>query len=215
MKATEVLRAEHRVIEQVLGCLEAILSGADASGSIDRESAQWAIDFFRSFADRCHHGKEERRLFPLLEARGMPRSGGPTGVLLNEHELGRRLLAEMAAALERGAPADFAPPARSYVKLMREHIWKEDQRLFPMAEQLLSLADDEQLLDAFESAELTEMGAGTHENYLDLAGRLADRLGVARVTASVTCGCAGRAAAGSSPAAGGPASPRAPANDSE
>jgi hemerythrin-like domain-containing protein len=188
MKATEVLMNEHRVIEQVLACLEAIADRAEQSGSLDAESARQALDFFRTFADRCHHGKEETHLFPLLEARGMPRFGGPTGVLLTEHEQGRSLLAAMAAAIERNSPADFIPAARSYAKLMREHIWKEDHRLFLMAGQFLSTTDDEQLVGSFESAEHFEMGEGTHENQVEIANRLADCFGVARATAPVACG---------------------------
>jgi hemerythrin-like domain-containing protein len=185
------------VREQALSCLEAIASRAEASGSLDRRSAREALDFLRSFADRCHHGKEEQRLFPLLEARGMPRSGGPTGVLSDEHQLGRKLLLEMAEAIERNALADFALPARWYVELMRAHIAKEDLRLFPMAEQLLSTADDEQLLTSFETAERTEMGQGTHEHYLALAHRLAERLAVPRAAACAACGCAGQPSNGS------------------
>jgi hemerythrin-like domain-containing protein len=188
MKATDVLMTEHRVIEQVLTCLEVIADRAERSGELDSESARQALDFFRAFADRCHHGKEEGHLFPLLEARGMRRDSGPTGVMLHEHELGRKLLALMSAANDLHSGADFLPPARSYIRLLRDHIWKEDQCLFPMAGQLLSTTDDEQLMDSFESDERTEMGEGMHENYLRLADQLADRFGVTR-TAPVTSGC--------------------------
>jgi hemerythrin-like domain-containing protein len=55
MKPTEVLGAEHRVIEQVLDCLERMAEQCERSGRIDAESAEKAIDFFQDFADRCHH----------------------------------------------------------------------------------------------------------------------------------------------------------------
>jgi hemerythrin-like domain-containing protein len=84
MRATEILTHEHRVIEQVLGCLEAMGAEARAAGRLDGAAAQDAVAFFRNFADRCHHGKEEVHLFPALEAKGFPRDGGPTGVMLDE-----------------------------------------------------------------------------------------------------------------------------------
>jgi hemerythrin-like domain-containing protein len=188
MRATDILMDEHRVIEQVLCCLENLVNRYEAGGTFDSTSARQALDFFRQFADRCHHGKEERHLFPLLEARGFARQGGPTGVMLHEHEEGRRLLAAMAKAVEHDGPSEFVPHARAYVRLLREHIRKEDQCLFPMAAGILSGSDAELLAQRFEHAENAEMGAGTHEQYLQLANDLAERLNVPRAQVTPSCG---------------------------
>ena len=77
MKPTQILENEHRVIEQVLDCLDKIADRCETDGRLDAESAREAVDFFRNFADRCHHGKEEAELFPLMHARGFPQEGGP------------------------------------------------------------------------------------------------------------------------------------------
>lgn len=193
MNATDALMNDHRVIEQVLSCLETMAAQAEATGVLDVESAAQALDFFRVFADRHHHGKEEGHLFPLLEARGLVRHGGPTGVMLHEHELGRALLADLAAAIERQSAADFLSPAREYVQLLRDHIWKEDQRLFRFADQLLGEEEDRQLMQAFEAAEQAPLGEGTRTSYLQLASQLADRFGVQRGQTPHSCGggCSG------------------------
>ena len=208
MNATNTLMGEHRVIEQVLAVLEEIAACGERDGVIDTAAARDALDFFRTFADGCHHAKEERHLFPLLEARGLPREGGPTGVMLGEHDLGRELLARMVAALDGKSDenyvvgwqlsetpigeawvAGFDVPARAYVRLMRDHIRKEDERLFQMADRLLGADDDDALVRAFDAAEHADMGAGTHEHYLELAGRLSDQFGVPRSNTVGTCGC--------------------------
>jgi hemerythrin-like domain-containing protein len=188
MKATEILMDEHRVIEQVLNCLEKLADHCEAGEKLDGPSALEALEFFRNFADRCHHGKEEGQLFPLLEARGLARHSGPTGVMLHEHEEGRRLTAAMALAVEREVPGDFVRHARAYVRLLRDHIRKEDQCLFPMAEGILSSSDAELLTQRFEHVENAEMGEGTHERYLQLANDLARRLNVPLVQVATTCG---------------------------
>jgi hemerythrin-like domain-containing protein len=186
MHATDMLMGEHRVIEQVLDCLEKLADRCAAGGGLDVASARQALEFLREFADHCHHGKEEGHLFPLLEARGFRREGGPTGVMLDEHEQGRRHVAAMAAAVvgaAAGHPAAgeaFVRHARDYVRLLREHIQKEDHCLFPMAAQVLTEADRSALLHSFEGVEGGEMGEGTHEEYLRLANDLADRLQVPR-----------------------------------
>jgi hemerythrin-like domain-containing protein len=187
MKAIDILMDEHRIIEQVLNCLEKVADHWQ-DGKPDVASATEALDFFRRFADHCHHGKEEGHLFPRLEARGLLRAGGPTGVMLHEHEEGRRLLAGMAEAIERNACCDFVKQARTYVNLLREHIRKEDHCLFPMAAQVLSDRDAEGLLHSFESVESNKMGEGTHEHYLQLANDLAERLGVPRAQVVPVCG---------------------------
>jgi hemerythrin-like domain-containing protein len=187
MKATDILMDEHRVIEQVLNCLEKLADRCEAGETLDSRSAVEALEFFRNFADRCHHGKEEGHLFPLLEARGFSRQGGPTGVMLHEHEEGRRLLAAMARAVERDTPREFVQHARAYVDLLREHIRKEDHCLFPMAAGILSGTDAESLAQRFEHVENAEMGEGTHEHYLELANTLADRLGAPRARVAPAC----------------------------
>jgi hemerythrin-like domain-containing protein len=185
MKVTDILMDEHRVIEQVLNCLEKLADRCEAGEKLDGTSALEALEFFRNFADRCHHGKEEGHLFPLLEARGFGRQSGPTSVMRHEHEEGRGLVAAMARDVERDTPREFVRHARTYVSLLREHIGKEDHCLFPMAAGILSGTDAESLAQRFEHV---EMGEGTHEQYLQLANDLADRLDVNRAQVTPACG---------------------------
>lgn len=199
MQPTEILMNEHRVIEQVLNCLEAMTERALAERQLDTASARDAVDFFRNFADRCHHGKEEGQLFPLLERRGLPREGGPTGQMLAEHEAGRTHIRGIEEAIARAEAGDshavnlFASHARGYVELLREHIQKEDHCLFAMAGALLSEEDQQELHRQFETVEHEHMGQGMHEKYLKIADALADRCGVSRATVAAAhsgCGCA-------------------------
>ncbi len=184
MTPTEVLMQEHRIIEQVLNCLEVLATQAESSKLVDTESAAEALDFFRMFADRCHHGKEEDLLFPMLEAKGLPREGGPTGVMLTEHDQGRQHVRAMADAIQDpSSPAvqQFIEHARGFVQLLRQHIQKEDSCLFSMANQLLQATDQKTLITAFEKVEHEDMGPETHMHYVELANQLADRLGVSKV----------------------------------
>lgn len=189
MLPTDILKNEHRVIEQVLNVVERIVRRIEVEGTFDTESAGQAIDFLRNFADRCHHGKEEHQLFPMLEIKGFDRDNGPTGVMCAEHEEGRALIQGMADAVAEGndpaAGARYATFARAYVDMLRMHIQKEDHCLFSMADRALSDGDQTALMDLFEKVEAEDMGSGTHEKYLELANGLADRYGVAR--AEIAC----------------------------
>jgi hemerythrin-like domain-containing protein len=57
MQPIDILMSEHRVIEQVLRCLERMAEKCLLYGHFDLQAVRQAIDFFRNFADRCHHQK--------------------------------------------------------------------------------------------------------------------------------------------------------------
>jgi len=110
MKPTDILMSEHRVIEQVLDCLEKILAQCTSENKLDTASAKQAIEFFRGFADHCHHGKEEAQLFPVMETSGFSGDCSPVVVMLREHELGRLYIQGMDATIGPAAAGDAETP---------------------------------------------------------------------------------------------------------
>ena len=178
-KPTQILSDEHRVIERVIGAVEAMVSRP--IGAL--EPWKKALDFIRHFADRCHHYKEEKVLFPALEEHGIPNDGGPIGMMLIEHEEGRAYVRSMLAAislLETGNQAakdSLVTSAQAYCRLLREHIQKEDDILFRMADEVIPVDEQKELLKSFEAHESEEMGAGAHEKYLKIAEELAATTG--------------------------------------
>lgn len=186
MKPIETLKNEHRIIEQVLDCLERMAERSATEGRLDGDAAREAIGFFRTFADRCHHGKEESHLFPAMEARGLRGKSRPTDVMRGEHALGREMIFELdrtIAGAEGGnheSCEKFRNLARSYTALLRAHIEKEDSCLFPMAEQILSPSDQAAMVCTFARVEQDEIGPGRHEEFIRLADRLANRFQVTK-----------------------------------
>lgn len=188
MKPTRLLMDEHRVIEQVLDCLERMAEQCRARGSLDGDSARQALDFFREYADRRHHGKEEDRLFPLMEQHGFSAEEGPVGVMRIEHDQGRKLIHGMDAAIDAAARGEepavraWLDHAHAYLDLLRAHIQKEDHRLFPMADQALGPDAQQRLTQEFDRFEREEIGLDHRDRYLNLANSLAARFGIEPVT---------------------------------
>jgi len=184
MRPTDILKNEHRVIEQVLTCLERMTDQGERQGRIPFQAAADALKFFREFADGCHHKKEEDKLFPLLELRGLPKRGGPTDVMRSEHEQGRGLIKAMAESLKAAGEGDkaaiqqFARAARAYIQMLRAHIEKEDHCLFNMADSLLPQADQERLETDFDAVEHEQATPCTHEHCLAIATDLAQQFNV-------------------------------------
>lgn len=173
-KVTDSLKHDHRVIEKVLAALESLAGAPEAPLDVWKK----AIDFIKNFADRCHHLKEEKVLFPALEDRGIPREGGPVGMMLAEHEEGRGHVQEMAAMLTlaeqdpKKAMTMLRETTMEYVRLLRQHIQKEDEVLFEIADGALTPAEQEKLLHEFAEHEAKEIGTGVHEKYLKIAQEL-------------------------------------------
>lgn len=174
MRPTEILKQEHKIIKKVLDILEKIVSEVK---EVNIDHLEKIVDFIRTFADRCHHGKEEDLLFPAMENAGIPKEGGPIGVMLEEHEIGRNYVRGMASAIEdykkgnKYAIEKIRENAIGYVNLLREHIYKEDNILYMMADMHLDEETEKQLLRDFDKVE-EKMGKGTHEKYHNLVEQL-------------------------------------------
>lgn len=178
MTPTEILKHEHQIVLLVLKGAEREGTAARKSGRCDSATIEKMVDFFKTFVDRCHHAKEERHLFPSLEKHGVPKEGGPIGVMLSEHDAGRGHVRAIAAALpglksrRADAAAEIAEHLQAYAALLRAHIDKEDNILFPMADRLLTREESEEMVKAFDRVEAEEIGEGVHEQYHQLAHEL-------------------------------------------
>jgi hemerythrin-like domain-containing protein len=178
MKATEILMEEHQVIQCVLNTLEKAATRLSAGEVVSPAFFLEAADFIKGFADGCHHRKEEGVLFPAMVNNGLSRESGPVAVMLAEHEEGRRLTrgmrqaAEQLQAGEASAREEVVRNALGYVRLLRQHIYKENNILFPMADKIIPVDQHAQIDEAFEHIEHEETGEGVHEKYLALAERL-------------------------------------------
>ena len=173
MHPTEILSQEHRAIEARMDELERQVAAARAGGPFPRRFLDEALDFFRYFADGCHHAKEENLLFPLMRERGVAAQGGPIGVMLAEHEQGRACLKDLREnldAAERGsieARERVFASAEAYIELLRQHIYKEDNILFRMARMVLRPEDVASLQQQFAAVEVPErfLECAANSNY--------------------------------------------------
>ena len=178
MNPTETLKHEHRIVLMVLEGAEREARSITAGAAVHADKVEQMVDFFKNFVDRCHHAKEEKHLFPALAAKGFAPGSGPVGVMLHEHEQGRAAVRAIAAALpgaragDRKAALDLADALLGYAELLRAHIYKEDNVLFPMADQVLPAQEQARLAGAFDEVEQQEIGPGVHERYHRLAHEL-------------------------------------------
>ena len=156
---TDALVTEHRLILRMITLLE-----RNAPRTADGTYSNWqfyldGIDFIRNYADRFHHAKEEDVLFEALIKNGMPRENSPIAAMLMEHDQGRAFVKNMeTAALEAqagqaGRGQIIADNALAYAALLREHIEKEDDILYPLAERVIPESMRDGIIAGYTAAE--------------------------------------------------------------
>ena len=169
LEPIEELMDEHRVIERVLGIIEIAADLLDDDETVDPELFVDIVDFLSTFADKCHHSKEEKHLFAKMQECGASGEVGPIAVMLREHQDGRahvRKMAELSQKkMTKANKAAMAKASRAYVELLSQHIRKEDNVLYPMAKQILSGEDMKDLEKSFSEVEEKIMGPGVHEKF--------------------------------------------------
>lgn len=178
MRPTEILKEEHKEIRRMLKILGKVSEKLKSGERVERDILEKVLEFIKVFADRCHHGKEENLLFPAMEEAGIPREGGPIGVMLYEHEVGRNAVKGMKEGIEEfykgneNARKKISENAETYIELLDSHIYKEDNILYPMADMHLSEEQQDELFEKFEEVEKNTIGEGKHQAFLELIENL-------------------------------------------
>lgn len=175
--STTSLRRDHELIEKVIKAMESTIQLLNDGKQIPEFILLPVIDFSKNFTDVCHHSKEEKSLFPALEQAGLPSNMGPIAMMLIDHQRSRKIGSEMEVSakeyLSSGDSTKLVSDMQQYVEHITEHLWKENNKLFMMAEarlQYISEKIDKELIE-IEKSKLDELGK-TREYYEKLAKNL-------------------------------------------
>jgi hemerythrin-like domain-containing protein len=178
MKPTEDLINEHKAIKVMLSIMSKIAENIKNDKGVDTNDVEKIVNFLKTFADKCHHGKEENALFPALVKAGIPNENGPVGVMLNEHVIGRGHIKEIGTSTENYKAGNtesiqlIADSLLSYVNLLQNHIQKEENVLFKMADKVLNNNVQDDVYEQFEKIEEEVVGHGVHEQFHELLNQL-------------------------------------------
>jgi hemerythrin-like domain-containing protein len=181
LEPVRILREEHDNILRGLNVLEACALKLHDQQDVSPETLEGLIEFFRLYADRTHHGKEEDLLFPAMIDYGFSREGGPIHCMLADHEHNRALTREMIAAAaeyragNKPAGLRFASAAVEYVRALREHIQKENLVLFVMADNTIPSEREPQLLTSFQDVDANKIGKAEIDRLLRLLDTLSEQ----------------------------------------
>ena len=175
--STASLRRDHELIEKVIKAMESTIQLLNDNKQIPESILLPVIDFSKNFTDVCHHSKEEKSLFPALEQAGLPTNMGPIAMMLIDHQRSREIGTQMEESakeyLSSGDSTKLISDMQEYTEHITEHLWKENNKLFMMAEARLQnvskkVNDD---LDTIEKFQLNDLGK-SRQHYEELAENL-------------------------------------------
>lgn len=173
--STQNLENDHIYVLKLIDVMRALTT----SGSTDAGHMESIIDIIRNFADGLHHAKEEELFFPALEKKGFSAQQGPVAVMLHEHVQGRNFVKGMTENLDqyrngnKEALKGVYQNMNGYADLLVNHISKENNILFRMADKVLSDEEQKRLLVSFESIELNRKEGMHVSDYIERINGLA------------------------------------------
>jgi hemerythrin-like domain-containing protein len=153
-KPTEILSNDHKKVLEKLKVMEQTIK--DLKSPNVKNTLLDLEGFFKKEVE-LHFKKEEEALFPEIE-KFIPREGGPVGVMLMEHEDLYRYKDNLFKGVDlllkdensKEALVLIKENGTSYINLLREHIFKEDNMLFMMADMHLEENQIKEIMKKFE-----------------------------------------------------------------
>jgi len=167
-ETSKILSKEHENILKVVSALEKESDLVEKGKNIDENFFRKVIDFIRNYADKFHHAKEENILFKEFNkcAEKNPEClhCNPTEQMLIEHDKGRKFVKGMEKSLNKKDKKELVKNARRYSHLIQEHIFKEDNILYPMTEEVLNESKEKEILKRF--IEVAKKSKNNEEKHL-------------------------------------------------
>lgn len=168
MKPIGPLMIEHRLIERMIALLSVALETISKTNEVDTAFINTGVDFFRTYADRTHHGKEEEIFFRDLSMKELSAEERKMMErLIQEHIWARQAIVKLDAANsryaqgDRDALKDVTYELEKLVKFYPIHIEKEDKEFFLPVMKYFSVQEQNAMLDEFRKFDQSMI----HEKY--------------------------------------------------
>jgi hemerythrin-like domain-containing protein len=156
MTPVGVLMVEHLLIARMMNLMERKLGGIKPETKPDMVFIDGAIGFSKTYADACHHGKEEGIFFDKLAMKNLlPEHKKLMDELVLEHIQTRKIVANLELAREdfmkgdSGAVGKILVICKSLWQIYPAHIEKEEKAFFPSSLEYFSKREQEEMVKQF------------------------------------------------------------------
>ena len=150
------LMIEHRLIERMIKLIDSEIISISKTNKINISFIDAAIDFIKTYADRCHHGKEEDILFRELKNKDISSVYKKIlDELIQEHVYARENTKILVDAKNKSLNGDkdavvtVSTQLNKLVEFYPKHIAKEDKNFFIPCMQYFTRKEQDDMLDEF------------------------------------------------------------------
>jgi hemerythrin-like domain-containing protein len=182
MYGVDIMVEEHKYVLRMLKVMRNASYWVLKGKEVNYDDFHEIIDFVRNFADKHHHGKEEKFLFKEMQTRlGRMGENLITHGMMVEHDLGRLYMSDLEAALERvksgddESRLDVISNAVGYTYLLTRHIGKEDSVVYNFGVKNLPEEVLEEINRKTEQFENEANANGVRNHYIGMLERLEDK----------------------------------------
>jgi hemerythrin-like domain-containing protein len=173
------LMVEHRIIEKMIALIGKKLGIMGKKGMVDIHFIDVTAGFLRTYADKCHHGKEEAILFEKLQKKQLSDEHRKIlKELLDDHVIARQAVRALLAARDRYVAGDrkaadeIKALLTKLASLYPAHIETEDKRFFIPVMKYFTEAEQQDMVQEFWEFDRKMI----HEEYKDTVEHLADEI---------------------------------------
>lgn len=157
---------EHDNIKILLENIPKICNRMVKSGNIDKDLVLKCVEFIRMYADKYHHSKEEDILFKYADE-----TSDIIKAMHEDHNTARGYVRQIVKGVEEEDLYLIIENLTDYGKLLKQHIKKEDEILYPYIERMLSKEQLEKLDEEFDNVNKAVIN-GFHEDWNTFLSRL-------------------------------------------
>lgn len=164
------LMVEHRLIERLINMFQQEQGRIAKKNTVNLRFVDFSIDFLKTYADKCHHGKEEEILFRELSQKPLSIEHKELlDRLIQDHILGRKMVMSLSAARDRYACGDrcglneITGIMRDLAQFYSQHIEKEDKKFFLPVMEYFTKQEQARMLANFREFDQRVI----HEHYKD------------------------------------------------
>lgn len=165
---------EHKAIKLMLNVMSNISKSIKDKKVFYTNDVEKIVDFLFVYVDKCHRNKEEAVFYPALIMTEYPADKMPVGLIINEHSIGKGYLDEIVCCVENCKIGSIFSGERiadciaNYVQLIRNHIKKEENDYFPIANKALSDEAQDEISKQFKIINDEFVGLDIHTRYDEL-----------------------------------------------
>jgi branched-chain amino acid transport system ATP-binding protein len=174
MEALRIISDEHKNFWRIAVTLEHVADDIDNGGTIDPAFFESVFHYIENFADHAHHLKEDDYLFWLMRLRS-PDAHPMLDALEEDHRLAKIhliSLQEKFAQATSGQYSELTHSLRDYVRRLKAHITREETVAMPLARQILTASDWDEINAKFSDNKDPVFGEQARADFRELYHRV-------------------------------------------